>query len=57
MSGQFVQALGLGLDPAWRRLPAAERCAGARELWAAVAAACRVPGQPFGANPHAALTG
>jgi hypothetical protein len=24
-------------------------------FWAAVAAACKVPGQPFGANPHAAL--
>src|SRR3981081_349115 len=26
----FVQALALGLDPAWRRLPEAERCADAR---------------------------
>ncbi len=25
-------------------------------FWAAVAAACKVPGAPFGANPHAALT-
>ena len=30
---------------------------GVPAFWAAVAAACRVPGQPFGANPHAALTG
>jgi hypothetical protein len=29
---------------------------GVAGFWAAVAAACKVPGQPFGANPHAALT-
>lgn len=29
---------------------------GVKEFWAAVASALRVPGQPFGANPHAALT-
>jgi chlorite dismutase len=28
----FVQAVGLGLDPAWRRLPAAERAADGRAL-------------------------
>jgi hypothetical protein len=30
---------------------------GVPAFWAAVAAALKVPGQPFGANPHAALTG
>lgn len=30
---------------------------GVKQFWAAIAAACKVPGQPFGANPHAALTG
>jgi chlorite dismutase len=29
---QFVQALGLGLDPAWRRRTAAERCDDLRDL-------------------------
>jgi len=29
---------------------------GVPAFWAAVAAACKVPGAPFGANPHAALT-
>lgn len=33
---QFVHALALGLDPAWRRLPSAERCQTADELIAAV---------------------
>lgn len=33
---QFVHALALGLDPAWRRLPAEERCQTADELVAAV---------------------
>ncbi|GAC1613307.1 MAG: hypothetical protein NVS9B1_21640 [Candidatus Dormibacteraceae bacterium] len=42
MSGQFVQALGLGVDPGWRRLPAAERAAGAEELGAAVSAGAHV---------------
>ena len=28
---QFVQALGLGIDPAWRRRAAAQRCADLRE--------------------------
>jgi len=37
---RFVQALALGLDPAWRRLPAADRCADAE----AFAAALEVPG-------------
>ena len=32
MSGNYVQALALGIDPAWRRLPAAERKAGLRAL-------------------------
>src|SRR2546421_826608 len=36
----FVQALALGLDPAWRRLPEAERCADAR----AFEQALQVPG-------------
>lgn len=30
---------------------------GVMQFWAAVAAACKVPGTPFGANPHSALTG
>jgi chlorite dismutase len=34
--GRFVHALALGLDPAWRRLPAEERCQTAEELVAAV---------------------
>ena len=29
---------------------------GVKSFWAAVAAACKVPGTPFGPNPHAALT-
>lgn len=33
---QYVQALALGLDPAWRRLPADERCATAADLVDAV---------------------
>jgi chlorite dismutase len=33
---RFVHALALGLDPAWRRLPAAQRCETAEELSAAV---------------------
>jgi chlorite dismutase len=33
---RFVHALALGLDPAWRRLPSAERCETAEELAAAV---------------------
>jgi hypothetical protein len=28
---------------------------GSRGFWAGIAAACKVPGQPFGANPHALL--
>ncbi len=40
MSGRFVQALALGLDPAWRRLPQAERCADAE----AFASALEAPG-------------
>ena len=35
---RFVQALALGLDGAWRRLPAAERCEDARAFEQAVAA-------------------
>jgi chlorite dismutase len=35
---RFVHALALGLDNDWRRLPADERCASARELVAAVEA-------------------
>ena len=35
---RFVHALALGLDPAWRRLPAEERCRTAEELSGAVAA-------------------
>lgn len=35
---KFVHALALGLDPAWRRLPADERCRSAEELCAAVTA-------------------
>lgn len=34
--GRFVQALGLGLDPAWRRLSRDERCRTADEFCAAV---------------------
>jgi chlorite dismutase len=33
---KFVHALALGLDPAWRRLPVAQRCETAEELAAAV---------------------
>ena len=33
---RFIQALGLGLDPAWRRIPTAERCQTADDLIAAV---------------------
>ena len=33
---RFVQALALGLDPAWRRLPATQRCESAEELAAAL---------------------
>ena len=29
---QFVQALGLGIEPAWRRRPAQERCDDVRDL-------------------------
>lgn len=36
MSGRFVQALALGLDPAWRRLPEAERCSDAQAFLAAL---------------------
>jgi chlorite dismutase len=36
MSDRFVQALALGLDPAWRRLPAAERRDSCAEFFAAV---------------------
>jgi chlorite dismutase len=39
---RFVHALALGLDPAWRRLPAAERCGSADELAAAVEARSEV---------------
>jgi chlorite dismutase len=35
-NNQFVHALALGLDPAWRRLQPAERCQTADELIAAV---------------------
>lgn len=35
---QFVQALALGLDPAWRRLPADDRCRSAEAMCAAVSA-------------------
>jgi len=33
--GRFVHALALGLDPAWRRLPADERCRSAEEFCSA----------------------
>lgn len=33
---QFVQALGLGIDPAWRRRATVQRCADLRELEAAL---------------------
>jgi chlorite dismutase len=36
--GRFVQALALGVDPAWRRLPDGERCESAAELAKAVGA-------------------
>jgi len=39
---RFVHALALGLDPAWRRLSAEERCRGAEELAAALAAGTEV---------------
>ena len=40
--GRFVHALALGLDPAWRRLSADERCRSAEELCAAVTARSEV---------------
>lgn len=40
--GRFVHALALGLDPAWRRLPADQRCRSAEELCAAVTARSEV---------------
>jgi chlorite dismutase len=40
--GLYVQALALGLDPAWRRLPERERDEGAAELCRAVERADRV---------------
>jgi chlorite dismutase len=39
---QYVQALGLGIDPAWRRRTAAERCDDLRELESALKAAPEV---------------
>ena len=39
---QFVQALGLGIDPAWRRRTADQRCADLRELEAALRVAPEV---------------
>ena len=36
VNDRFVQALALGLDPAWRRLPAAERRDSCAEFFAAV---------------------
>jgi chlorite dismutase len=39
---RFVHALALGVDPAWRRLPAGERCRGAEELAAALAEGSQV---------------
>jgi chlorite dismutase len=39
---RFVHALALGLDPAWRRLPAEERCQSAADLAAVVDAASDV---------------
>jgi chlorite dismutase len=36
MTDRFVQALALGLDPAWRRLPAGERRDSCAEFFAAV---------------------
>jgi chlorite dismutase len=39
---RFVHALALGVDPAWRRLPAEERCRGAEELAVALAAGTEV---------------
>jgi len=36
VNDRFVQALALGLDPAWRRLPAAERRDSGAEFFAAV---------------------
>ena len=41
-SQRFIQALALGLDPAWRRLPEAERCEGAMAFCRAVERAQRV---------------
>ena len=32
MSSRYVQALALGLDPGWRRLPESERCRGGDEF-------------------------
>jgi chlorite dismutase len=40
--GRFVHALAVGLDPAWRRLPADQRCRSAEEFCAAVTAESEV---------------
>jgi len=42
MSGNYVQALALGIDPAWRRLPDSERRTGMDALAAALAEASQV---------------
>jgi chlorite dismutase len=42
---RFVHALALGLDPAWRRLPEAERCGSAEDL-------VRVIGDEAGVTTH-----
>ena len=39
---RYVQALALGLDPAWRRLPQEDRCQSATELVDAVGAESEV---------------
>jgi chlorite dismutase len=39
---RFVNALALGVDPAWRRLPPEERCRGTEELAAALATGAEV---------------
>jgi chlorite dismutase len=39
---RFVQALALGIDPAWRRLSPEERCRGIEELGAALAVGTNV---------------
>jgi hypothetical protein len=51
--GKYVkQGLSFGVNAQARF---ATGTPGVEPFWSCVAAACKVPGQPFGANPHAKL--